>query len=434
MIRRYIDLFIQIEHFVFARFLGQDNNTTRLTYPDELVSPLHEHDWTEDEKTVLMLSLMPHLAPRSLDLFFTQNKDLDRPYTEFGGWKGVTHGGFLPTGETAVFLVSGGDPDNWEARREVMRILGKDHWFHKENILRCEGQSEGEPFLSGRLAVSDEVLAQVFGTEYEPEYNASFPAKRIMTSLGWDDLVLPYNLHEELEDIVGWLAHQNEIRDRWRLGRIVKPGYRCLFHGPPGTGKTLTAMLLGQRCGMDVYRVDLSMINSKYIGETEKNLAKVFDKAQHHNWILFFDEADALFGQRTETKSSNDRHANQEVAYLLQRIEDFPGMVILATNLKDNIDEAFFRRFQSSLYFPMPDDRLRYQLWERMLPGEWLPDNPDELIREAASHKLTGGSMVNVIQSCAIKLYGNPNGKLTARLLKQAIVREQEKEGKITNQ
>ena len=114
---------------------------------------------------------------------------------------------------------------------------------------------------------------------------------------------------------------------------------------------------------MDEFRIDHYMIVSKYIGETEKNLANVFDQAENRNWILFFDEADALFGKRASTNTSNDRHSNQEIAYLLQRIEDFPGTVVLATNLKSNIDEAFSRRFQSIIYFPMPDQDLREVLW-----------------------------------------------------------------------
>jgi len=400
-------------------------------FNDNLVNIIGQRKIINSEEIiVLLLSLMPHISPQTLDIFFTLNKDLDRPYTEFGGWKGTSHSGFIPTGETAAFLLSVGQP---EKREEVIRILSKDHWFYKENILRCEGQGEGEPFLSGMLRVSDEVLAKVYGISYEPEYNASFPAKKITTPLTWDDLVLPYNIREELNDITRWLQYQQQIKDQWQLNRLIKPGYRCLFYGPPGTGKTLTATLLGKQNNMDVYRVDLSMIVSKYIGETEKNLAKVFDKAQHHNWILFFDEADALFGQRTETQSSNDRHANQEVAYLLQRIEDHSGIVILATNLKENIDEAFFRRFQSALYFPMPDDRLRYQLWENMLPAEWLPEPKEDFLYQAAGYKLAGGSMVNIIQNCAIRLHGSGEKKLDIETFRHAVNRELQKEGKIVN-
>ena len=140
----------------------------------------------------------------------------------------------------------------------------------------------------------------------------------------------------------------------WQLNRYVSGGYRVLFHGPPGTGKSMTVRLLGKNSGRDVFRVDLSQVVSKYIGETEKNLSRIFDKAELRDWILFFDEADALFGKRTDIKDAHDRFANQEISFLLQRIEDFSGLVILATNLKSNLDEAFLRRFQSVVYFNVP--------------------------------------------------------------------------------
>ncbi|KAA6346927.1 ATP-dependent zinc metalloprotease FtsH 2 [termite gut metagenome] len=421
---------------VFALRFGSESKyrcIEEIPYPgDAYLRPLlsEKQEVTFEERILLIVALLPHISPQTLDLFFMRNTITDRPHTEFGGWTGTSHSGFLPTGETAAFVLA---REDFGKRQEVVRILNKDHWFYKNNILRLEGQGEGEPFLSGKLCLSEEIVAKIYNREYEPEYNASFPAKRITTPLDWSDLILPYNLMEELSDTVCWIRHQQEIREQYHLNRIVKPGYRCLFYGPPGTGKTLTATLLGKQNGMDVYRVDLSGIVSKYIGETEKNLAKVFDKAEHQNWILFFDEADALFGQRTDTQSSNDRHANQEVAYLLQRIEDFPGMVILATNLKENIDDAFFRRFQSALYFPVPDQRLRYSLWQNMLPAGWLGNTPEELLHEAASFTLSGGSMVNVVQTCALKLYEQEQPALTLEILKAAIRREQAKEGTLVN-
>ena len=133
--------------------------------------------------------------------------------------------------------------------------------------------------------------------------------------------------------------------------------------GPPGTGKTMTASLLGKEFNKDVYRIDLSQIVSKYIGETEKNLEKIFVKAEHKDWILFFDEADALFGKRSNVQSAHDKYANQEVSYLLQRVEDFSGLIILASNYKTNIDSAFVRRFNAIIHFPMPGHHERFELW-----------------------------------------------------------------------
>lgn len=370
-----------------------------------LESMTRRKDITFSERVVIMLALMPHTSPQALDIFFVQNKNFDRQYTEFGGWKGLSHGGFLPTGETASFIIAGED---MEKKKAVIRMFRKDHWFYTQNILRLEGAGEGEPFLSGQLRASDEFLSHVLlDREYKPDYNIGFPAKRITTPLEWEDMILDYDTLESLEEINTWIEHRHTILEDWGLKRILKPGYRALFYGPPGTGKTLAATLLGKKNNMDVYRVDLSMIVSKYIGETEKNLAKVFDMAENQNWILFFDEADALFGKRTSTNTSNDRHANQEVAYLLQRIEDFPGTVILATNLKSNIDEAFSRRFQSIIYFPMPDEELRTNLWRSMLPKEWLGDNAEELIAMAAETELSGGAITNVVRRCAIFMIDN---------------------------
>lgn len=378
-----------------------------------------------EERVVVMLALMPHVRPQALDIFFVQNRDFDRQYTEFGGWKGLSHGGFLPTGETASFIIAG---DDTERRGNVLRLFGREHWFYRKDILRLEGAGEGEPLLSGQLRVSDGFLSRVLlGEEYKPDYSTGFPAKRVTTELEWEDLVLDYRVSAELEEINTWIASHKTVMEDWGLSRYLKAGYRALFYGPPGTGKTLAATLLGKKNKMDVYRVDLSMIVSKYIGETEKNLARVFDMAENRNWILFFDEADALFGKRTSTNTSNDRHANQEVAYLLQRIEDFPGTVILATNLRSNIDEAFSRRFQSVVYFPMPGEELRRELWRNMLPKKWLGRNADGLVALAAETELSGGSITNVVRRCALQLVMSGRKTLDERTLKDALEKEKAK-------
>lgn len=428
MLTAHIEWFNQMLTTALQLYFQQGceySSIEEVTPPDDgwLEEVTGRQDISFSERVVVMLALMPHTSPQSLDIFFVQNKNFDRQYTEFGGWKGLSHGGFLPTGETASFILAGED---MERKKEAIRMFQKDHWFYAQNILRLEGAGEGEPFLSGQLRPSEEFLSHVLlDREYKPDYNIGFPAKRITTALEWEDMILDYATLEALEEINTWIRHQHTIMEDWGLKRFLKPGYRALFYGPPGTGKTLAATLLGKKNDMDVYRVDLSMIVSKYIGETEKNLAKVFDMAENRNWILFFDEADALFGKRTSTNTSNDRHANQEVAYLLQRIEDFPGTVILATNLKSNIDEAFSRRFQSTIYFPMPDEELRAALWRSMLPKEWLGDDAEELIATAAQTELSGGSIANVVRRCAVTLIKAQKQMLNPVLLCDSIHREE---------
>src|SRR5206468_6990848 len=158
-------------------------------------------------------------------------------------------------------------------------------------------------------------------------------------------------------ELESWLLYNEQLVNEWKMEDRLKKGYRTLFYGPTGTGKTFTAGLLGKQVKKDVYKIDLSMVVSKYIGETEKNLELLFARAEDKGWILFFDEADALFGKRTSVKDAHDKYANQEVSYLLQRIEDYNGLVILATNMKSNIDPAFIRRFNSIIHFSPPQAR-----------------------------------------------------------------------------
>ena len=424
--REYIEWFNQVLTVAIQLYFHQESEYKQLkdVYPPRngwMEAVTGQTDTNFEERIVIMLALMPHICPQILDIFFVQNKNFDRQYTEFGGWKGLSHGGFLPTGETASFILAGEDV---EKRKEVIHMFSKSHWFYGKNILRLEGAGEGEPLLSSQLRVSEEFLSRVqLDVEYKPDYTTGFPAKRITTELNWEDMVLDYQVTTELEEINTWISSGKTIMEDWGVSRILKAGYRSLFYGPPGTGKTLAATLLGKKNNMDVYRIDLSMIVSKYIGETEKNLAKVFDLAENRNWILFFDEADALFGKRTSTNTSNDRHANQEVAYLLQRIEDFPGMVILATNLRSNIDEAFSRRFQSVIYFPMPTEELRAEIWRKMLKG-WPEDVDEDLITMAAKTELSGGSIANVVRRCALATVNQKNQSLDKLILKNALQKE----------
>ncbi|CAG9186467.1 ATP-binding protein [Cupriavidus pampae] len=389
---------------------------------------VQRHNLDARERLVLALALAPHLRPGALDLFFVKNRNLDRGFTEFGGYRAQHHSGFLPTGETAAFLIAG---DDIAARIATAALFDPEHPMTRAGIVRLHDDVGAEPQLSGALLPGAEILqwAQT-GVSHKPDYNAQFPARRITTALGWDDLILAPDVMEQIAVVQTWLREGPALMDAWGLGKSVKPGYRCLFYGPPGTGKTLTATLLGQSAGVDVYRIDLSMIVSKYIGETEKNLARVFDQAQSRQWILFFDEADALFGKRSATQSSNDRHANQEVAYLLQRVEDFPGTVILASNLRSNIDEAFSRRFQSMIYFPIPDATERLRLWRSLIrqPERAGPDV--DLPALAAQHELSGGAMVNVLRFAALQASREGLPHFTADHLRHGMARELRKEGR----
>jgi SpoVK/Ycf46/Vps4 family AAA+-type ATPase len=216
----------------------------------------------------------------------------------------------------------------------------------------------------------------------------------------------------------------------WGMGNRLKKGYRVLFHGPPGTGKTLTASLLGKYTGRDVYKIDLSMVVSKYIGETEKNLENLFAKAETKNWILFFDEADALFGKRTSVRDAHDKYANQEVSYLLQRIEDFDGLVILASNMKNNIDDAFIRRFNSIIRFPLPAEEDRATIWKKSFPQDIDFNNRIDVPEVVKKFELTGGNIINVVQYACLKALEKKCKEIYLDDVLSGIKREMHKEGK----
>jgi hypothetical protein len=389
---------------------------------------MRDHQMGIAERVVLLLALAPHILPHLLDVFFIKNATYDRGFTEFGGTRGQVHGGFIPTGETAAFILAANE---LEQRFQVLELFSEDHYFRKHNILGLTHSNSEEPYLSGTITLSNEYLSILTrGEAYKPDYSINFPAKRLRTGLGWSDLVLPDETMDAVQEIRDWLQYGAVLLNDWELHKKIKPGYKTLFYGPPGTGKTLTASLLGKSAGLDVYRIDLSMVVSKFIGETEKNLANVFDQAEHKQWLLFFDEADSLFGKRTQTSSSNDRYANQEVAYLLQRIEDFPGVVILATNLKANLDDAFSRRFQSMIHFPLPDAPERLRLWKNAFSAKTQFEPGIDLRTIAHKYELAGGSITNVVRYASMQALKRNNNIILQKDILEGIRKEFGKDGK----
>lgn len=381
------------------------------------------------ERLALVLALAPYIRPHLLDVFYTRNQTFDCRFTEFGGARGGSDGDFWPTGETLAFLCGGTD---LAVRFRLQALFDPRHPFAQFNVLRAQQTTTEEPLMKAPLRLSDEFLSLfTTGEPRRPSFGARFPAQHVRTELEWSDLVLHPATRESLTEIEAWIKHGEILMRDWRMSAKLRPGYRSLFHGPPGTGKTMTACLLGKSTGRDVYRIDLSMVVSKYIGETEKNLARVFDQAQHKGWILFFDEADALFGKRSETRDAHDRYANQEIAFLLQRIETFDGIAILASNARENIDDAFARRFESIIYFPLPRPEERARLWQQGFSSEAQLDEDLDLDVIAREHALSGSSIVNAIRFASLRALtegGRPIGR--ADVL-QAIRREIVKEGKV---
>ncbi len=257
-------------------------------------------------------------------------------------------------------------------------------------------------------------------------------AKRMKPDYVWEDMVLPADQIAQLKELCARAEYTHTVLNEWGLGLRsgARSGINALFVGESGTGKTMSAQVIAHQLGLLLYRVDLSMIVSKYIGETEKNLNTIFEQAQSSNAILFFDEADALFGKRTEVKDSHDRYANIETAYLLQQIEDHDGIAILATNLRQNLDDAFIRRLDFVIEFPLPDENYRRLIWERHFPAE-VPLGKDVNMAELAKrYVLAGGNIRNVAVASAY-LAAADGRVVTMEHIHHAVRREHQKMGRL---
>lgn len=386
--------------------------------------------WSVQERFVLILALCPHVAPEYLDSIISEKITTAGDFPQLGGLRGKQFRGFLPTGETALFLLAGNELQD---RLRFRSLFSEDHFFSRRRILWLEDAPEGEPQMSGKIVLSqDYVDLLTSGHLSRPRFSMQFPAQLLETQMEWEDLVLPGQTLRQINELENWLTYHDELMLRYGMTKRLKPGYRVLFHGPPGTGKTLTANLLGKRTNKDVYRVDLSMVVSKFIGETEKNLANLFARAENKDWILFFDEADALFGKRTNVRDAHDKYANQEVAYLLQRVEDYNGLVVLASNLKSNIDDAFLRRFQSIVHFPPPRAGERLLLWKQTFPAELPPAPEADLTDLARKYELTGANIANIVQFACLNTLAAGQKQVSQDTLLEGINREFAKEGKIS--
>jgi ATP-dependent 26S proteasome regulatory subunit len=257
-------------------------------------------------------------------------------------------------------------------------------------------------------------------------------AQRLVPRHTWEDIILPENALAQIQEICSQLKHRQRVYQEWGFERklVRGKGLCALFYGHSGVGKTMAVEVLAHELNLEIFKIDLSTVVSKYIGETEKNLSRIFREAEDSNSILFFDEADALFGKRSEVKDAHDRYANIEINYLLQRIEEFDGLVVLATNLRRNIDEGFFRRMQFVVELPFPDESHRYRIWKQHFP-EAAPLGTDiDFDYLAKRFSLAGGHIRNVAVNAAFLAASN-SGTIHMEHVIRATKREYEKIGKV---
>ncbi len=424
----------RIKHYFRLNDQLAANNSPDIVLPQPIADyalgrTIRELGLDENDQYLLLIALMPHLKPDLLDHVVQNLLPGAGDYPQLGGMRGKQHRAFLPTAETALFFLAG---DDLEQRLHWQSQIQGDHVLIRKGILSLDTAANDEPPMSGRLMI-DEQFAELFLFDkvHPPALSLKFPAQLLQTELTMDDLVLPTHTLLQVRELEHWVHFGPVLMQDWGMGKKMRPGLRALFYGPPGTGKTFTATLLGSLTGQPVYRVDLSMVISKYIGETEKNLASLFDKAENKNWILFFDEADALFGKRTQLKDAHDRFANQDVSYLLQRVENYNGLVILSSNLSNNVDEAFSRRFELMIHFSMPRRRERQSIWEKALPPGVTIEAGLDFKEIAAKFEISGGMIMNVVRYACLQSIVRGEKKIEKADLLEGIRREYAKENRL---
>ncbi|WP_294312476.1 ATP-binding protein [uncultured Chryseobacterium sp.] len=388
---------------------------------------ISEKKLTHQEVIILLAALLPRLDPSLLKRIYKEYSD--SPLFDFCS---LNDNGrlFYPTIQAVQYILGG---ESISERLKALDYFNPDAVLIRQEIIVFSGS--GNEYLPANVLISvhkETFNAMMLGWELLPKMSGDFPAEQLQTGRSWTDLILPQETLDELQSIEAWYSSSRILMEDWDMQKKLKPGFRVLFYGDPGTGKTLAASLLGKYTGRPVFRVDVSMLVSKYIGETEKQLAKLFDKAENKNWILFFDEADAIFGKRTSVKDAHDKYANQEVSYLLQRIETFSGLIILASNFKNNMDQAFSRRFHSCIKFSNPKHEERLLIWQQNLPVQ-LHLEDINLEQIAKRYELTGSNIMNVIQDVSLKAISSEKQdyKVNIDMLLESIKKEYIKEDKI---
>lgn len=383
-----------------------------------------KHNLSAHERLVMALAMANRIKPNLL------NRLADDPviFRAFKACRSERANSVVPTAETALYIIAG--DDDTILRMQCQSIFEAEHLFYKQSVISLSEGGTGDSPFNGPLAISSSFYDLFTRNTYRrPRFSNEFPAHLLTTNLEWDDMLLMPFTQSRLEETKAYLQHFDTLINDWDMGKHSKPGCRILFYGDSGTGKTLAATLLGKHLNRDVYRVDISAVTSKYIGETSKRLESLFNIAESKGWIIFIDEGDALLGQRSAADSShpNTHYANQDTAFLLQRIENYDGIIIVATNLRNNIDRAFARRFQTMVRFQFPDHNIQYKLWMDNLPGKCPLAPGIDLMSIIQKYPLSPAAIINVIFRVSVLALQKGASTISAEDLMMCIKDEQVK-------
>ncbi len=422
-------LHYQLTPFKTTDDTSQFPDTPSLSGDSAYSAFISENQFGLAERVMLGLVIANSWMPDKL-LPFVDEADNLALRTRYGGVIKDRAFNFVPTLRTVLFLISG---QNEKLFAKFFDLLHVKHPLFTQGIIILENHYKEQSRLKQQVILNDAFLEHFLtGNPPKLDEGENFPAKLSPSKIDFEDLVLNEACYIQLTDVLKYLEIKRKLFSIEGVSKLVRSSYVAVFTGEPGTGKTITAKTIGKKLGIPVYVVNLARIVSKYIGETEKNLERVFDRFNDKDCILFFDEADALFGKRTEVKDSKDRYANQEVAFLLQKIEEFNGVVILASNVHDInqvFDKAFQRRIRRIIRFDFPEQNERLLLWKKALP---LSFSYEKGLNEylAENYQLTGASISNIIADTLIEAVYNDTFRITRELLLPAMETEYKKTGR----
>lgn len=382
---------------------------------------INTYQLQEMDRVLLALGIASAHYPSLFKSFIQIEESSSAFAIDVGGEYNKTNRSFKPTFQTALFLLAGKDLSLWSLYNA--KLIAESVLLQNDIIYN---RTETD-FIYGKIEL-DKAYLNYFLSGKKPrlDHGTYFPGSLYESDLTLDDIVLEPMVREQIKPI-GQYIKALESGFFKSNEHHFKSGFIALFYGAPGTGKTMLAGILANTYGIDMYHVDLSQVVSKYIGETEKNLEILFNRLQGKNCMLFFDEADSLFGKRSDVKDAHDRYANQEVSYLLQRIEKFDGLTVLASNFENNMDEAFKRRIDLSINIIRPTEATREALWKQYLPKNVMFESEAFLKHLAKDYSYTGSNIRNIMKNVAIALHNEGGKSIGQELISPFLAIESEK-------
>ena len=361
----------------------------------------HQYNLSDIEFVFLLTALITHIDQHLIERNVLSLLKANSDFPEIGGLRGTNQRHFIPTIQTALFIIAGNQRSKM---LEARNIFNSEHRLIKDQVLIIEAPGKGEPFTNSVFSMEEEYISLFTTGKIEvPVYNSSFPAMYLITSAYWDSLVVNDLVKQGIMDVRTWLQNKNAYDHSIDLHHKRANGYKVLLHGPSGTGKTLTATLFGKDVNYKVFRIDLALLFSNNKEEIETIIENLFRKAERRTWILLINQAESLFEKNDVKNNLSAVYSNLFIPYLLERIDFFPGIVFFETNSIEKIDKTFLNKLQQKIEFTLPSILERKQLWSIYLPARFSLSKDVDIVKIAEKYSLTGAEISNSIESITIK-------------------------------